>query len=131
MSKLLRAFERLTQAQTSTQFHHKKRFKVTTSQASNLKPNTCPSVKSPFPIWQVTMPLGVVLIFAIGSLSAYFMVEGRYLFDLHMSREQIRIRTDVDKRKIYLAEEEEALSGEGTKSARISRGHSQTKKVSK
>lgn len=57
------------------------------------------SKKRYFPIWQITLPLCVVMIFGIGALTAFYMVEGRYLFDLDISRERIKMRTDVDKRE--------------------------------
>ncbi|WP_283758695.1 hypothetical protein [Roseofilum casamattae] len=50
------------------------------------------------PIWQITFPLCVVLIFGIGAFAAFHMVEGRYLFDVDISPDRIKIRTDVDKR---------------------------------
>ncbi|NEP02034.1 MAG: hypothetical protein F6K58_25930 [Symploca sp. SIO2E9] len=56
-------------------------------------------MKSQFPIWQITLPLCVVVIFGIGAFTAFYMVEGRYLFDLDISRERIKLTTDVDKRE--------------------------------
>ncbi len=52
-----------------------------------------------FPIWQITFPLCLVLIFGIAAFTAFSMVEGRYLFDLDISPERIKLRTDVDKRE--------------------------------
>lgn len=52
-----------------------------------------------FPIWQITIPLCIVLIFGIGALTAHSMVEGRYLFDVDISRERIKVTTDIDKRE--------------------------------
>lgn len=51
-------------------------------------------------IWQITIPLCLVLVFGIGNWTwtASSMVEGRYLFYLDISRERIKVRTDVDKR---------------------------------
>jgi hypothetical protein len=57
------------------------------------------SIKRRFPIWQITLPLCAVMIFGMGSLTAFYMVNGRYLFDLDISRERIKMRTDVDKRE--------------------------------
>jgi hypothetical protein len=57
------------------------------------------SIKRRFPVWQITLPLCMVMIFGIGALTAFYMVEGRYLFDLDITRERIKIRTDVDKRE--------------------------------
>ena len=58
-----------------------------------------PKATRRLPIWQITLPLGAVLIFGIGAFTAFSMVEGRYLFDLDINREGIKIRTDVDKRE--------------------------------
>ncbi|NEQ71124.1 MAG: hypothetical protein F6K21_37715 [Symploca sp. SIO2D2] len=55
-------------------------------------------MKRLFPIWQITLPLCGVLIFAIGALTTVYMVNGRYLFDLEASPKGIKIKTDVDKR---------------------------------
>jgi hypothetical protein len=96
MTNLPKSAERPAQATTQPQC--KKRFKATTDLTSELEPNETSLSRPSFPIWQITVPLCTVLIFAIGALTAYSMVEGRYLFDLFVSREQIRIRTDVDKR---------------------------------
>jgi hypothetical protein len=104
MTNLPRSFDRPAQATTQTQ--RKKRFKATTDLTSELEPDEASLSRPLFPIWQITVPLCTVLIFAIGSLTAYSMVEGRYLFDLSVSREQIRIRTDVDKRESSSAKEE-------------------------
>lgn len=57
-----------------------------------------PFLKRPlFPIWQITMPLSAVLIFAMACLNTHSMENGRYIFDFFMSREIIRFRTDMDK----------------------------------
>jgi hypothetical protein len=73
---------------------------VKAAETSSLKPKLteAPIARQSFPIWQVTVPLGGVLIFAISSLTAYFMVEGRFIFDLYVSPKQIKIKADVDKR---------------------------------
>jgi hypothetical protein len=97
--------------QATTQAHPEKRFKSTTDEPSAPRSDETLAVRSPFPIWQITVPLCIVLIFAIGSLTAYSMVEGRYLFDLTVSREQIRIRTDVDKREGSSTEDGEGVEG--------------------
>lgn len=56
-------------------------------------------------IWQITFPLCIVLLAAITSLTTYSIVKGRYLFDLSISQEQLRIRTDLDiKESIRSAE---------------------------
>lgn len=52
-----------------------------------------------FPLWQITFPLAIVLIFGLGSLTAVFLVQGRYLFDLEAGPKHLKIRTDVDKRE--------------------------------
>lgn len=55
-------------------------------------------MKPKFPLWQITLPLCIVLIFGIGALTTIYMVNGRYLFDLEFTRQGLRIRTDMDKR---------------------------------
>ena len=50
------------------------------------------------PIWQITFPLCAVLMFGIATFAALRMAEGRYIFDVNISRNGIKIRTDVDKR---------------------------------
>ena len=42
-------------------------------------------MKRYFPLWQITLPLCGVLMFAIGSLPTIYMVNGRYIFDLDFS----------------------------------------------
>ena len=59
------------------------------------------SLKRCFPVWQITLPLCVVIIFSIGALTTIYMVEGRYLFNLDISGERIKIITDVDKRESH------------------------------
>jgi hypothetical protein len=75
------------------------------------------SIKRRFPVWQITLPLCVVMIFGIGALTAFYMVEGRYLFDLDISRERIKMRTDVDKRESNPAQDT-TKQGETEKSTR-------------
>lgn len=56
-------------------------------------------MKRYFPLWQITLPLCGVLMFAIGSLTTIYMVNGRYIFDLDFSPKQLKVRTDIDKRE--------------------------------
>ena len=55
-------------------------------------------MKHNFPMWHITLPLAGVLIFAIGTIGAMYVTDGRYLFQFEASPEKIRIRNDVDKR---------------------------------
>lgn len=128
MTNSPKSVERPAQATTQTQC--KKRFKATTGLTSELEPNETSLLRPSFPIWQITVPLCTVLIFAIGSLTAYSMVEGRYLFDLFVSREQIRIRTDVDKRESGSAKEE-GVARDNEAEARMPLAHTEDKEVSK
>jgi hypothetical protein len=52
------------------------------------------------------MPLGLVLVATISSLTAYAATGGRYMFDFHLSYEQLSIRTDVDKRDLLQPDKE-------------------------
>lgn len=113
MTNLPRSFEHHAQAQTNIPTQYERRFKSTTDLTLEYRFNESSYIRAPFPIWQITVPLCIVLIFAIGSLTAYSMVEGRYLFDLSVSREHIRIRTDVDKRETSSTEGEEKTSDSG------------------
>ncbi|MGB7440920.1 MAG: hypothetical protein WA919_07620 [Coleofasciculaceae cyanobacterium] len=56
-------------------------------------------MKYQFPLWQITLPLCGVLIFAIGAFTAFHMVNGRYLFYIELTPQGLRIKTDVDKRE--------------------------------
>ncbi len=69
-----------------------------------------------FPIWQITFPLCAISIFGIGAFAAFHMVEGRYLFDVDISPNRIKIRTDVDKRESNSTTEETTESDEGNQS---------------
>jgi len=107
---------------------------VTASPAKNPEdePDTCLSVrpriiskKRYFPIWQITLPLCVVMIFGIGALTAFYMVEGRYLFDLDISRERIKMRTDVDKRESNPAQDTTKQAETENQLAEVKGGNSQ------
>lgn len=50
------------------------------------------------PIWQITVPLSVVFIFAMGSCTARSIDGGRYTFVFSITRERISVSTDVDMR---------------------------------
>lgn len=62
------------------------------------------SPKYTFPIWQVTFPLCIVLLFAVGAATTIFLVQGRYLFDFEATPNKVRITTDIDKRDVLLPE---------------------------
>lgn len=61
-------------------------------------------MKRNFSLWQITLPLCGVLIFGIGALTTIHMVNGRYLFDLEVNPQQLKIKTDMDKRESKPAE---------------------------
>lgn len=52
-----------------------------------------------FPVWQVSLPLCTVIIFAIGSLTTIYMMNGRYRFNVEITPQGLKIKTDVDKRE--------------------------------
>lgn len=89
----------------STSIHHQKGFKVTTGKALELRHNSSSPPKTSFPLWHITMPLYLVIVTSLGPLTAYSIAassitEGRYTFDFSLSREQVRIRTDINKQAI-------------------------------
>ena len=84
----------------NTRNKQERRFKITTGLPSSPKQESSPAKISWFPIWQLTVPLSVLFITTIGPLTAYFVSEGMYTFDVSFSQEQIRIRTYVDKRSV-------------------------------
>lgn len=61
-------------------------------------------MKRNFPIWQITLPLSVVLIFAIGAFTTIYMTNGGYIFLFEATPKKVRIRTDIDKRNTQLVE---------------------------
>lgn len=54
-------------------------------------------MKKNLPMWQITFPLGIVLIFALGAFTAIKLAHGRYTFELDASPKQVRFRTDIEK----------------------------------
>lgn len=93
-------FTSTSSAKTSTRKGQQKRFKVTTYTSQTPMQKYRSQLMLSFPLWQLTMPLGLVLVAAILSLTAYVTTGGRYVFDFHLSHEQLSIRTDVDKREL-------------------------------
>ena len=65
------------------------------------------------------------MIFGIGALTAFYMVEGRYLFDLDISRERIKMRTDVDKRESNPAQDTTKQAETENQLAEVKGGNSQ------
>ncbi len=59
-------------------------------------------MKKQFPIWQLSFPLCGVLIFSIGAVTTIYMINGRYLFNMEVTPQTLKITTDVDKREINL-----------------------------
>lgn len=102
MPNLLIAFASNSQAKTSTQKQHQRRVKTTVGTTPNLEQSSCSLIKPQFPIWQITLPLCGVLIFAIGAITTVYMINGRYLFHLKASPGGLEITTDVDKRETNL-----------------------------
>jgi hypothetical protein len=99
MLNLLIALVSVPQAKISIQKQHQRRVKATTGATPRLEQSSCFSVRPQFPIWQVTLPLCGMLIYAIGSITTVYMINGRYLFYLKASPEGLEITTDVDKRE--------------------------------
>lgn len=62
-------------------------------------------MKRTFPVWQITFPLGVVLIFTLGTATAIWLAHGRYTFEFEASPKQIRVRTDIEKKERESMEE--------------------------
>ncbi len=56
--------------------------------------------KHNFPVWQISLPLCGVLIFAIGAITTIYMINGRYLFHLKATPKEIDVRYHVDKTEI-------------------------------
>jgi hypothetical protein len=54
-------------------------------------------MKRTFPVWQITFPLGVVLIFALGAFTAIQLAHGRYTFEFDANLKQVRLRTGIEK----------------------------------
>jgi len=106
MENLQASLQKANRKQLSTPVPSLNQVTVSPTKNSKDKPNiylsvkpTLISIKRRFPIWQITLPLCAVMIFGMGALTAFYMVNGRYLFDLDISRERIKMRTDVDKRE--------------------------------
>jgi hypothetical protein len=57
------------------------------------------SRQSYFPAWQISLPLCTVIIFAIASLTTIYMVNGRYRFNVEITPQGLKIKTNVDKRE--------------------------------
>ncbi|MGE5658368.1 MAG: hypothetical protein ACM37W_17325 [Actinomycetota bacterium] len=57
------------------------------------------------PIWQITFPLCAIVIFGLGAATTVYMVSGRYLFDLEVTPQRIKLQTDVDKRDSQVRKE--------------------------
>lgn len=127
MPKAFITVEHITQAHVNTRNLCQKRVKAAISLCRGEKPASDSPVKSPFPLWQVTVPLSIVIVCGISAWTAYSMVEGRYLFDLSVSRDQIKVRTDVDKRQSYSAAGEEVLRGNHSPEAQVSVSHTRLK----
>lgn len=90
-----------SRSQTTIASDQDGRFKVTTEQASDTSETIQHDalVRNRLsPIWQLTAPICLVLMTAIISLATCTTDEGKYVLDFVMSRDYIRLRTEVDKR---------------------------------
>lgn len=108
MTNLLNTSSHTAQTQPATQITQSEGIGIAKSSIPEPKTDEPSKVKGLFPIWQVTLPLGVVSIFMMGSLTTYFISEGRFLFDLSVSWQQIKVRVDADKREIDSTKEKDA-----------------------
>ena len=72
-------------------------------------------MKKQFPIWQLSFPLCGVLIFTIGAFTTIYIINGRYLFNMEVTPQTIKITTDVDKREINLDKEHKKQEQEESK----------------
>lgn len=97
MKSTLKKFDYSSQLHVTEKVQETSVFKASTGSLLEYSIDKLPRHTEPLPLWQITVPLGFVSIFLIGSLTACFMVEGRFVFDLNVNREQIRVRTDIDK----------------------------------
>lgn len=107
MQKISVPFLRAFQARFITQKRRQRKLRIISILQTDIGKRS--SEKPLIPVWQITVPLSVVLIFAMGSYTACSIVGGRYTFDFSITREQISIRTDVDRRACNLFSEEECL----------------------
>ena len=48
-------------------------------------------------LWQVTLPLSVVVIVALTCLTMIYMTNGQYLFDAEITKDKIKIQTQMEK----------------------------------
>ena len=48
-------------------------------------------------IWLITLPLCGLLIFAMGSATAFYVVNGRYRIEIIVNPNELRLKTDVEK----------------------------------
>ncbi|KOP25052.1 hypothetical protein AMR41_16670 [Hapalosiphon sp. MRB220] len=63
-------------------------------------------MKSNLSIWQISLPICAVLMFAICAYTTIYMVDGRYRVEIGVNINGLIIKTDVDKQECKLAEDE-------------------------
>lgn len=51
-------------------------------------------------LWQITFPLCVLGLAALGLLTAMYLTNGSYVFRLNATKDGLKIETEVDKRDI-------------------------------
>jgi hypothetical protein len=54
-------------------------------------------MKSNFPVWQVTLPLAGVVMFATAALTAIYMSNGGLVFQLDATPGNIKVNTEIQK----------------------------------
>ncbi|OUL31407.1 hypothetical protein [Nostoc sp. 106C] len=55
-------------------------------------------MKYNFPVWQITVPLSIILTFGIGSITAIYMTNGGYIIQFEATPQKVNVRTVIDKR---------------------------------
>ena len=53
--------------------------------------------KIPKGLWQITLPLMTVMIFGLGCITAIYMTNGKYRFEVDINRDGIKLQTNMDK----------------------------------
>lgn len=48
-------------------------------------------------LWQISLPLCAVAMFAMGSFTTVYMVNGRYRVEISVSNRGLSVKTDIDK----------------------------------
>lgn len=48
-------------------------------------------------LWQITLPICAVAMFAMGSYTTVYMVNGRYRVEVSVNNRGLSVKTDIDK----------------------------------